>query len=824
MTVRLTASLRSHWLFFAAVPPLIIIMTFPIAWHVIDASQMWLPATNYDIWMKFWDAWYGERVFAGSADFYFTDLLFYPQGMSLVYHNFNVPHMLLFSGLQRILPLTAAYCLAHLLIILADICAAYLYLCYLLRDKLAALLGAAVFGLAPFVINQPHHPDIILVAVIPLTLYCLERGIDAGRWHWHALAGLIAGFTVFTGMYIFICLLMTVAIRLLILARHWLRSPAFWRGILLLFVMVGCIAMLRVYPMVLDRGSLDDALDKSRGRERFNDLLALFVYPGHSLTQTLFVELLDRPVPKVDAFGYLGYLPLLLMVLGMARAQTRRRMAPWLVMLLPFLLLRLGSFLTVDGQVIESVALPKHLLGKLLPVIFEAFWEVSNFHIGIQLPLAVLTALGLAALLAGMSSRWRLALVAVALIWLAYEYYLPPRWLNAPGAPPAFDAWLKQEEAQTPIKLVNLPINRRASKLYGYYQTFNGYPHVEGLASRTPPDAFAYIEGNSLLRTWRSGAGAYCLPVNRQPFLANLDRLRADGFSHVILHQWLPGAEELAHSFVNVAAAYDDGSARIYRLEDLRGQCKADAMLSLQPSAEQVDILTKSAVLPAQGAAILSLHGDGAAYETLARYQESALQTPRHWRLVTELDDDIAAALAHKSVILLAHDTAGYNPQTLANYHAWLESRYDNCGRIDVGGDATVVAYLRRGYGCDLLSAAEPMVVEYDKGIQLGNLLLARDGERLDLYLLWSRLPQTAHALSVQFLDESGARRHGQDAVIGLEPAAKLEIDLSPLPPGDYRVVMIVYDTETRASVPGMVVSQQRPFARELDIGNLTVE
>ncbi len=837
MITRLTAMLRNHLLFFTVVPPLIILMTWPIALQIVDASANWLPATNYDIWMKFWDAWYGGKIFRGGADFYFTDLLFYPQGLSLVYHNFNVPHMLVFDALQQIMPPIAAYCFTHLLIILVDICAAYLYLCYLLRDKLPALVGAAVFGLAPFVLNQPEHPDIILVAALPLTLYFFERGIQEGRWKWNVIAGVCAGITVFTGMYIFICLLLTVALRLAILARTASPAPGFWLRLLLLCGLVGSIGMVRVLPMIQDRDSLDDALDKSRGWERNHDLLALVVHPGHSLTEAVFDNLFDRPVPKVDDFGYLGFLPLLLVAFGFTRADTRRKMLPWLFVMLPFLLLRLGSFLTIDGRTIESVPLPKYYLGKLIPVIFEAFWEVSNFHIGIQLPLAILTALGLAALLNGLSGRVRLVLVAAVLIWLAYEYYRPPNQLAIPDVPPAFNSWLNQEEGARQIYLVNLPMRRAYSKLYGFYQTYNGYPHVDGLASRTPSAAFTYIDSNSLLSTWRAGAVAVCLPVNRDQYIADLERLLADGFSHVILHKWLPGANAVSYSFANVPVAYQDAYVLIYRLDDLRAQCDTNALLNFEPSGADLSLLTRRVAWPDHGAVILSLHSDSQSNEALSRYYQSALQAPRHLRplMVGDLargvetpllfaEDDLAVALADTSIVLLAHEAEGANPEELAVYQAWMGSRWQSCGEFRESDNLVVELYRRPDLPCELTVADKLFAVDYDNGIQLGNLVLAQAGDSLDLHFIWSTLPQATHSISIQFFDDSGLKAHGQDFVIGLEPLARQVVDLSPLPPGDYQAKMIVYDYVTRASVSGRLLHDQAAFQRELDIAGLRIE
>ena len=115
---RLTRNFRNHRHFLVVVSILIVVMTWPTILYVFKTDIFWLPTGRGDLFMKFWDAWYGASVFTGNADFYFTDRLFYPDGLSLVYHNFSVPHMFVFRALQVILPAANAYNLCYLLIFL----------------------------------------------------------------------------------------------------------------------------------------------------------------------------------------------------------------------------------------------------------------------------------------------------------------------------------------------------------------------------------------------------------------------------------------------------------------------------------------------------------------------------------------------------------------------------------------------------------------------------------------------------------------------------------------------------------------------------------
>ena len=293
--------------------------------------------------MKYWDTWYGKSFFAGRADFYHTEMLFHPNGVSLDFHNFSLPHMIVFGGLQTFLPATNAYQLTYLLIIFANALSAYIFLLHLSLNKRVCLVGAVVFGLNPFVVAHPQHPDLAFVATIPLALFALHRGITQKHAKWIVIAGLFAGITAFIGMYIFVCLLLSIGIFLLYFsAEHW-RNPLFWQSAVLLVGVIALISTLRVYPMVSDAHGLGEALDKESDRASTSDLLSYFVNDGNPWTTFILARLLDSTFPAANRDGYLGFLPLLFMAFGLCRRRSRRILLPWLFILLFFSLLRIGS-------------------------------------------------------------------------------------------------------------------------------------------------------------------------------------------------------------------------------------------------------------------------------------------------------------------------------------------------------------------------------------------------------------------------------------------------------------------------------------------------
>ncbi len=702
---------RNHLHFIVIVGILTAAVTWPTVWRVFDTSVFWLPTNSNDVWMKLWDAWYFKSLIAGHADFYFTDLLFYPNGVSLAYHNFNVPHMIAFSGLQAVMPASNAFNLISLLIIFSTALSAYVYLYYLLKDKWVSLFGAVVFGLSGYVVGRAAQPDVSWIATLPLALYFFHRGIDEKRWLFIGISGALTGLTAFIGMYIYVCLLLTLGLYILRFARSRWRTRHFWMRIALLFFITGAISIVRIYPMTADSRDLEAALNKNYGRERENDLLRYFINYEHPIVSEL-IAMGAVPFEKPGRWNtsYLGYVPLLLIGFGIFKITHRRKMLPWLLLILPFLTLRLGSVLRINSQDFPGIFLPKHYLDEIFPAIFEGFYDLSHFQIGVLLPLAMLSCYGLMTLLKSVSAQRRTRIILICIALVAFEYCRLPTERIVTDEETAFLDWLRLEEDQDSIRLINLPMSRDDSKHYLFYQTLSGYPQVEGLASRTPPKAYQYIKNNLLLNAWRKESSIQCTLSNQGEYLLALDDLADDGFSHIVFHHTLEYAEYLAGSFLDVLPSYEDEFASIYRLEDLRGSC--------------VDLIIQN-------------------YDIAAR---------------------------------------------------------------------------------ELTDAQNPFTVLYDSRLILFNLLHEMDSDQVTFHFWWAHNVRHDYAFSIQIFDGRGEKVQQYDDAIAREPySARYDVDISMLAEGSYTAKLIVYDFVTRVSQPGIVLSHQGRFERELEIAAFTI-
>ena len=831
-------TVRNHLHFIIIVPVLIIVMTWPAIVHVFDTSTFAVPTRNTDVWQKLWDVWHAKQFLAGRTDFYYSDTMFFPTGVSLVYQNFSLPHMVAVNVLNALLPIATAYNLTYLLIVFAATLSAYIYLNYLFGDKWLALLGAAIFGLSQHVVSHVAHPDVNLIVSLPLSAYFFQRGIQEHRWQHILLCAIIVGFTAFMSIYIFVCVLITMALIVLYFAIDRWREACYWRAIVVLCLIIGAVSAGRIVPIVGDSQDLDVALSKNNGQERGMDLLSYFVNHSHPVTTPVLKSLF-----QVNAStwwphtSYLGYLPLLLITIGFFKSTCRRKMLPWLMLALPFLLLRLGSVLHIDGQDYTNIVLPKALLDDLFPAAFRPFDAADHFQMGILLPLAVLTCYGLKAIPRTANARNRAFVALVAVVLIAFEYYGASASRVVPDEQLKFVEWLQTEQNQQETRIINLPMGRQPSKLYGFYQTLTGYPQVEGLTGRTPPAAYYYIESNSLLSAWRSGNTVLCFPPKQEEFISNLDQLLATGFSHIIWHHWLDTHTEIAYSFIDVPPSYSDDYVTIYRTEDLRESCNSRALPNLEALERLRRLAQSAAIIPDNGLAILSLqamlhpeNSPGSEYSAvlLGPYfyaplvwdQESGKPALPDGERILDMD----AAFSAYSLILVVYDPQQIDLALKDNYYSWIARDFRSCRLMNQTDTSVVEYFVSADYPCELAVSVDPLAVDYDNGIQLGNILHHLDDGVLNLYFLWENFPSESHAFSIQLFDADGAKALGQDYVISDKPLAHQNIDLSALPPGDYIAKLIVYNYDTGTSVPGTVTSSGVRFDRALEIARFQVE
>ena len=578
---QMQAALGKHRHFFVVVPLLAIAMTWPAFQYIISDEPFFLPTgPSSDVYIKLWDAWYSGQVLTGRAERFYTNVIYYPEGVSLANHPLFLLHNAVLSALSAVMTVSQAFSLTHLLMIVSCAAAAYAYLHWLLNDKWVALFGAAVFGFCPQVVGQISWTEISWIAPMPLVAYFVHRGIREGR-NWRiVIGGVIAGLTSEVSFYFFVCVIATLGLLAGALAASRWRGIAIWRQLALLTVAVTLACAWRVIPVLQDISALDAATEYYGLDERRNDLLSFVMNPGNPILGPIMTQVLDFPRGiSLSKISYLGFLPIVLIAIGLVSGETRRRMLPWLGLGLVFVLLHLGSTLTIQGIAYEGVKLPKHYLDQLLPSVFKAFYRTNHFMAGICLPLAVLASYGLAALKSRYPGVARPRFIVGLILIVAVEFLIPVEMtMLDPISQKPFSAerlawidWLKREESGTNA-LIHVPFGRSNAKLYFYYQTLTGYPQTEGAISRPPDSAYNYIRGNAVLNAWYNRKPTNCAISNPAQYRQAVARLIEDGFTHVVHHRFYFW-QTLLESWRYVEADFSNDFVSIYRLDDMLESC-----------------------------------------------------------------------------------------------------------------------------------------------------------------------------------------------------------------------------------------------------------
>ena len=601
--------------------------------------------------------------------------------------------------------------------------------------------------------------------------------------------------------------------------------------------MLGSISAFRIYPIVTNKDVFDAGMQKYEGTEHGHDVSEFLIYRRNTLLTPLLGNVLYAAPLYGAALGYLGYVNLFLIAVALRGKRQRRRLIPWISMLALFGVLRLGDSLVINGIQYTNIKLPKHYLDQVFPLIFEPFSHPEYFQIGVLLPLAWLSCFGLAKLLESKALKSRIIIVLIFCLLLAVEYYRPFPGTTVESHATKFIEWLRTED-QSAIKLINLPITRetgRYERYYLYLQSLGGYPQASGFISRRPFDAYDYIKGNLLLSAWGIGDAVHCLPSNRDDIIAALDQLKADGFTHIVVH--LNFAYDMGSlEFPGVPARFENEYAAVYRMQDMHDTCSYTEK-ALETAPPQIRSLALSpSIRPDPNVLLLSIHPSAGIDDAMFPFLSSTLSD---WQglvhlyhegdqvqiqSVDERYTNTENIVADSQILLLLFDPRLTESATPENSHPWLSSNFRPCSRIVETDDAIIAFYVKSDFPCELFNTETALQVLYDNGLKLSNLTYAIDNGSLDVSVWWKSRPRDTHSFSIQFFDTDGNKAHGQDFVIGHDPLAHHRLDLSSLAPGDYLANLIVYNYDTGVSVPGTVTSSETRFERELEIARFTIE
>jgi len=586
MKTKVSKWAQLHWKDLAVIG-LYVILTIAMTWPLVRRLNTHLPGHGDDLLVRYWNRWWIKRKLAQGGDLFYTDMIFYPTGVNLLYHNIAWANIALWLPLEPLVGGIVAFNLIYLLNLFLCAIGMYALARYLTRSTAAALAAGLVYAFWPYRLFEIDHSNLIAVQWLPLFLLCSIRVVREERKFRHAT--LAALFLVLTG-YTRWQLLVFAAI---VSAVYGLYSLTFERRlwnprVILAFVVMGAVSLAlmapALYPLVraqLTRQHPEDLFVPSLISKQ-TDLLAYVVPPHNHPLDGLFKGLVYAKSYTRAWYSnaYLGYLVIPLLILGALKARRMRWF--WVGLALVAWLLALGPSLRLNKHIYAGIPLPQVLVKDFLPI--KIMREERRFNILLALPVAALTAYGITflrdqvralakkplRLLLGRKvlARCMPILFAGLMLLMCLDYLqIPMRTFKVEISP--FYYSLAKEPKD--LALLNLPTGRDRSPYYMLCQTVHGKPIVEGSVARPPREAKAFIEDNPFLAYLRDHRmmNPDCPDVSRQ-----LAVLKEANVRYLIINELyaFPWEKKNWRTYLAYRPIYQDRLATVYRTDPEEGR------------------------------------------------------------------------------------------------------------------------------------------------------------------------------------------------------------------------------------------------------------
>ena len=546
------------------------VIALVITWPLVLRLNTHLP-DGTDSLLHYWNSWWSWQALKAGKLPYDTPYLFYPNGLSLVYHNFAWIHSLMWMGIRPFTGGIAAYNLTFLINLALCGITSFWLACELVKNKWAAFVAGVVYMAWPYRLTQPSHPNMMSTWAIPIFLLFLARVVENKRWQDGVWAGVALALVGYMRWQLLIPAGLMGGVYLLLTLQKW-RALAHLR----VLVVTGVVTAVLLLPPILllaNEWQKNPAELVLEGEELAmqTDLLAYGTPPGShfllsNVTQPIYEQFYADRGSRSSFSPYIGYVVLLLVGIGVW--QNGRLSLPWLGMALMLLLLALGPTLRINGQQFAAVPMPYNLVDAIIPI--RLLREPDRFNMFVALPVSVLAAFGVRRLLLRVATRRSLQvgllIGATAVIFIEYLTIPLP---TQSAAVSSFYSDIATDA--TDFAILNIPVDPFASKPYMFAQTVHQHPILQGHASRYPQNAFAYLEG----QPWLYEMSLFSdIPPKRKNIGRQLARLAADGIRYIVIHKELVAADQVGYwkEYFVMTPYFEDEAIVVYETTPRLGE------------------------------------------------------------------------------------------------------------------------------------------------------------------------------------------------------------------------------------------------------------
>ncbi len=581
------------------------LLTLVLTWPALRYFNTAIPGDGFDGWQNYWNLWWVKQALLvrGNNPF-FTDTLYAPTGVSLLFHTLNIFNSLWTLPLQLNAGLTVTY---NSIVLISFVLAGYggyllaLYtLAHLYRPlgragRPAAFLGGLVFTMAPF--HMAHllgHMQVFSMIWPPFYILALLRALEPwtgpapGRPGWRPvfMAGLCLVLASLVDWYHTLYLLLFTGLVLpAALFRHWQnRATAPFSRALYARPLIQTAAILLIFglalspllgPMVREAGRRPDLqTGLAQNLTLSADLLA-FITPSelHPWWGAWAGQVANNfSSTTSERLIFAGFGPLALALVALVHGWSRPAIRFWAFGAAAFFGLALGPYLHVAGQLVtiagRPLPLPYLLLYHTVPFI-GLTRSLSRYDLVVMLCLGVLAAAGTYRL-ASTARKKRAWWPYAAVLLVCFEFLAVPYPVSRVEIPAFYFQMASQPESYT---VAELPMNwDRPTPLL--HQTVHGKDLLTAYTSRDNPLELAWR--TPVFQHWRYLSA----DIIDQP----LDRIAPTIFfdfnlRYILLDFWQmpPGPERegttrwVEAALPGTAPVYDDGRLVVYQAPPPQG-------------------------------------------------------------------------------------------------------------------------------------------------------------------------------------------------------------------------------------------------------------
>ncbi|AMM42131.1 conserved hypothetical protein, membrane [Candidatus Desulfofervidus auxilii] len=468
-----------------------LLMTYPLVFHLTTH----IPGDAGDGHQNLWNIWHFKKRLLNFQNPFYTNYLYYPIGVKLIFHTYGVFNNLLVLPFNNIV---LAYNFIVLFSFVMSAMGMYFLSFYLTQDKFGSFIAGVIFSFCPYKFaHLLGHLNLVSTEWIPFyILYLIKTFKEPFSYKNICLASIFFLSTILCSYYyVFYLIIFTTLFFTFEVKNRIFTKRTFF---LILFIFIS------VFPLLVMgfQAYLEGDFIKGSGYKQFSaDLLAFFIpSPLHPLFGPYVKPIYSAfRAGGTEGIVFMGYIVLALFIYSVLSSQ-RKKLKFWLISALCFFILSLGPMLQIYGHGI--FLLPYQPLYHL-PLI-GAFRVPSRFDIMLTLCLAIIAGYQIKLFLSKFSLKKRFILTSIFSAFIIFEYAAFPYPLDPwPSSRLAHDI---KPAFKGPSKGSILFIPFGDCGQYGaatlmYFQTIFNRPMLGGYISRTPPWLVNYYENAPIIGT-----------------------------------------------------------------------------------------------------------------------------------------------------------------------------------------------------------------------------------------------------------------------------------------------------------------------------------